>query len=511
MADQSGHGSGSTPFELTGFLPIVRRSWWLLALSAVVAGFVGYLASSSAAPRYESRVELLVGPITADLETQRAAGVNAQTYAQFATSRQILQATITELSLPMTPGELGAVVNATADDVTRFVTVRAQDDEPEVAARIANGLAQNLVELTSRGTVRPEGELTVIDPALTGDRISANNGLIVILSAFAGLLGAFALVLLAEYLRGTVRNDRELAELTRVTFLGAVSSRRGHGQGVTLVDAKPTSRAAAAYRFLAAEIEFSRPERPPRTVLVASTQRGDGGGTLAANLAATFARNGRRVMLIDADSLDAEATSVLHVEAQPGLAEILRTDVSTTDADVIYFRSPEARNLSVLPPGDMTGVGSLALERVQELLEHLSESRDLVIIAGGSIQESPSTLTFARAAEATVLVAARERTKRASISDAVESLRLVGANLIGAVLTENRFVRGRFFGPGGVLSQGRAQPNWQRVGNRPQPAAFPGGGAPGSEDTVHNGSGVPEGVHPIPRAVADGETAAGGR
>jgi receptor protein-tyrosine kinase len=512
MAAQSGHGShggGNTPFELTGFLPIVKRSWWLLALSAIVAGFVGYLASSSAAPRYESRVELLVGPITADLETQRAAGVNAQTYAQFATSRQILQATITELGLPMTPGELGAVVSATADDVTRFVTVRAQDAEPEVAARIANGLAQNLVELTSRGTVRPEGELTVIDPALTGEQISANNTLIVILSAFAGVLGAFALILLAEYLRGTVRNDRELSELTGVPFLGAVSSRRTHGNGVTLVDAKPTSRAAAAYRFLAAEIEFSRRERPPSTVLVASTQRGDGGGTLAANLAATFARNGRRVMLVDADSLDAEATGVLQVEAYPGLGELLRTGSANTDGDVIYFRSPDARNLSILPPGNLDGVGSLPLERVQELFEQLSEGRDLVIIAGGSIQESPTTLTFARAAEATVLVAARERTKRTSVSDAIESLRLVGATLIGAVLTENRFVRGRLFGPGGAFSQGRGQPNWQRVDSHPEPTAFPGGA--GAEDPVRNGSPAPEGVRSVPRAVADGETAAGGR
>ena len=68
----------------------------------------------------------------------------------------------------------------------------------------------------------------------------------------------------------------------------------------------------------------------------------------------------------------------------------------------------------------------------------LSADADLLIIHAPPPSHSRSTLTWARAARATLLVVQGEHTKRAEVEKAREGLEPVGEKLVGAVLQRGR-------------------------------------------------------------------------
>jgi non-specific protein-tyrosine kinase len=433
--------------QLSGFVPVVKRWWWLLAVSTVVAGLAGYTVAAGKEPRYEARVQLLVGPVNADLDTIRAAAQNAQTYAQLATAGFLLDETARELGLSLAATE----VSASANDVTRFLTVLVVDRDPQRAAQVANTLAENLEALSAAaGQSRPEGELAVIDRAETPDDAKREDALLLaFLAGLAGFLGSLSLVFVVEYLRPAVRSGTELAQLSGVGAVATVGGGwRGGGrrQGL-VVEAAPDSQAAAAYRLLATEIELSgreqglrsllpSQEQGLRSLLVVGAQGGEGAGEVAANLASALAAGGRRVTLVDANLGEGEITALLGLDERLGVGELLEhPGLLERGEDVLEQVGVIHRpGLTVLPCG-LAGEEAAELERVRRLLDELLARGDLAVVNAAPLPSSSTALVWARAADATVLVARRDRTRRDAVTQAVTSLSHVHAKLVGAVLS----------------------------------------------------------------------------
>lgn len=421
--------------ELAGYLSVARRWWWTLVVATWVAGLSGYLVASQVPPTYEARTQLLVGPINTDINTLKASGQLVQTYAELVTSQPRLEAVLAELGLPLTAGELRLATRATANDVTRVLTIRVQYSDPKIAADLANTLAGRLMELTSQGTTRPEGELQVIDPAeVPAAPVAPQVRMITFLAALAGLLGGFVLVILVEYLSGTVRTREDLTQLTDVPFLGAVTAPSTTRPGAGLVvEALPASRLAGSIRLVATKIQFGDTPQPFQSLLITGSQPGDGSGAFAANVAAVLAASGRPVVLVDADPDEAEASAVLGLEGRPGLTELL----ASGHAEAQRFIDRRSPGFAIVPRGGETSGDLLDPDRARQVLAAVAGGH-LVIVSGPSLLGTAGALLWARAADGTLLVARREATKREAVSQAVESLRLVGARLVGTVLIEGR-------------------------------------------------------------------------
>ncbi|MDH4143105.1 MAG: Wzz/FepE/Etk N-terminal domain-containing protein, partial [Chloroflexota bacterium] len=192
--------------EVSGYLAVARRWWWTLLVATWVAAISGYVVASQIPPTYEAKTQLLVGPYNTDTDTLRAAGQLVQTYAELVTTEPLLDSAIAEVGADISSGELATDTRVTANDTTRFLTIRVQNTDPVLARDLANALADEITLLASRGTSRPEGQLQVVDFAKAPTSpIAPQVSLIVGLAAIAALLGAMVLVMLVEYLSATVR------------------------------------------------------------------------------------------------------------------------------------------------------------------------------------------------------------------------------------------------------------------------------------------------------------------
>src|SRR4051794_25048264 len=329
--------SGEGRMETTGFLFLIRRYWWALVLGAVVGALAAHTLASRMSPTYEASVSLLTGPINATYDTQRAAGSLGRTYASLATSGPLLRRAIAVAHAKTTAEELKPDVSAVSNDVTRIVNIRVRNGDRDVAARLANALAQQLIRLgggnnaavinafmltpaiaaldaTHKDEVRAAatsligayapGKLRIIDPAdPPPTAVAPRVSLITLMGLFAGLLAAgLATIVRASTSRGIESEDSVTEEDVRL--LGALPGGRG-SRRVAVDDGKALP---AAYEVISAKIGFSANGKPIQTVLVIGASEGAGSGVVAANVAAAFAAGNRRVTLVDAGSPGGEIT-----------------------------------------------------------------------------------------------------------------------------------------------------------------------------------------------------------
>jgi capsular polysaccharide biosynthesis protein/Mrp family chromosome partitioning ATPase len=465
-------------------LPLLKRWWRLLIVGAVVGGFAGHYVASNSAPTYEAVVKMLVGPINTDYDTLRAAGELGRSYAELATSKPVLAYGIRKAQARTTPTALidKGAIKTTSNDITRIVQISVDYGDAATAANLANALAGRIQRLasatpkaattsTSALMTQPEiralptgtqdaistavrrvlnpsigGMVTVVDPAERPvTPVAPRVTLITIMAAFMGLLGMCVIVLLRESSAKGLADERLLTTLDEPAFLGALvapRTRKGGGQLAVEVGA---SAAIDGYRAVATKLGFFDDRPPVRTLLVIDPHKGKRSGVAAANLAGVLADARRRVVLLDAGSMEGGATTALALEGQPGFSELLAgAGLESLDGQVAQVRVPRAPGFDVLPRGVAPGSNVLDVEGAQRLLEYLEADVDFVIVSASPIHRSPAALVWARVADGTILVVDDKRTTEEELTDVVRSLRFVGARLLGTVLGRG----GRFRGKG---------------------------------------------------------------
>lgn len=470
-------GGGRGALGRANFLGAAKRWWWLLLIAAALAGGMAYLVTSGVPPTYEAETRLLVGPVSGDKDTLTAAGQLSQTYAALVTSERVLAATKKETGLSLSLSRLRSKVDVNANAVTRILTIRVSDGSASVAATLANTLAAELTVFVEKGLGLPAGgaatgttsstdtsatttggetggtqstqaqasaalasQVHVIDKATPASKpVGAATYLIVPGAAIAGVIGALALLVALDLLGSGVRDREELSRLADVDVLGCVDGRRGYRRGhghksPLIVVREPEQSAAVAYRLLATTIESAQGDEPLRSLLIADTERGDGAGELAANLAAVAASGDARVTLVDLSD-EHEVGRLFGVNGALSKQGLTRARPLRHGKDMIdRFRLVDNRGVLLALPRDRGR--QLDREEAEALLAFLLKESDRVILLAPPVDRSPNTLVWAQVADATVLVAQTGRTNRNKIGPAVETLRMVRANLLGAVLRD---------------------------------------------------------------------------
>ena len=423
--------------QLTGLLPVVRRWWLALLAAAVVAGCIGLGVASVIAPTYEAEVRLLVGPLNTDVNTLRASGQLARTYAELATSEPLLAATISSLEDPgVTVDDVD--VRATADEVTRVLAIRVRAKEEDAVAPIANGLAEQLGDRVDTGIVRPEGELQVVDAARPPDApVAPRVPLTGVLSALAGLLVATTLVLVFEYLTPMVRTSEQLERIRPDVPLIATLPRRterylrNRGPARDALGGGPT---VATYALAGARLSATPVDGDRSAVFVVMSAGPLGQAShVAVNLAAVYVAQGRQPILVEADR--AAATSrVLGIDPErPGATDQLAQPSDTIE--LVHVQLAGAIGVDVLPYGT-AGRTFAARSGVERLLSTLGRHGDPVIVEVPAIARDPDSLAWASAADAVLLVVQRNRDRLDEVEAALDALLASGAHVVGMLVDE---------------------------------------------------------------------------
>jgi len=161
--------------------------------------------------------------------------------------------------------------------------------------------------------------LSILEPAaVPTSPISSSNLDLLMAMAMAFVLAAGAAFLL-EYLDDRVRTKEDVLRILGMPALGEVPTARERGAEGTL--AHPL---VEAYRLLRTSVQLALGQDGSRLLLVVGATGQEDASTTAANLAESFARAGRKTILVDADLHHPSLHTTYGVSNDAGLATLLQ-------------------------------------------------------------------------------------------------------------------------------------------------------------------------------------------
>lgn len=285
----------------------------------------------------------------------------------------------------------------------------------------------------------------VLEDARPASRPSSPNVVRVgVLSMLAGISMGLLAAFVADWTDPHFRSEEEVSLRLGLPILGTVpiiqgkASRQDIAQRV-VVD--PPSAAAESYRVIRTSIYFATDRGDYRSLLVTSSSPGEGKSSLASNLALTMAEAGMRVLVIDADRY----RPVQHEHFR--LAPESQDRINERSLESLLIRRTDTQNVDVLPNGTLlqAALGALGKEPWTYLLERIGREYDRVVVDAPPTLPMADTISLAASCDVTLMVVRRDKTPAKVAALAVDTLRQVGANLLGLVVNAVER-RGNYYG-----------------------------------------------------------------
>ena len=147
-----------------------------------------------------------------------------------------------------------------------------------------------------------------------------------------------------------------------------------------LMTDKLNSSFAESFRTLRTNLNFSRIDKPFKTILISGCSIGEGKSTVSTNLALSWAIADKKTLLIDGDLRRPSQHTILSKKRSPGLSDCLINDEKEIDEK--YFQKTHIDNLVLMSAGTPVPNPNelLGSEKMHDLLTKLSNQFERIVI-----------------------------------------------------------------------------------------------------------------------------------
>ena len=183
-----------------------------------------------------------------------------------------------------------------------------------------------------------------------------------------------------------------------------------------------------------------------KIILVTGSEAGDGKTTIATNLAAIFAQEGKRVMLLDCDLRRPRIHKFLGIPNRIGMADLFR-DSLALDVVIQQWANSSTTSISVitsgrLPPNPTELLGSQKMDRI---LAEIASRVDVVVIDSPPSMVSDAQVLAAKV-DGVLLVVQPGKTHIDAARATREQLDRAGARVVGVVFNRIPRQHGYYYG-----------------------------------------------------------------
>ena len=493
MSNNSLEGSALPQYAL-----MLRRGAPLIVLSMVLLAFLAVVLSSRQESLYEATADVFidtknVGSSLADvnssgfepvrvLETQalvaRVPAIVRPTLANFPRNRDLVKflsrssvvanRSADVLTFSVTDPQrrsATALTNAYANAYTAYRrkldTGALRRARLEIEQQLSDLRARDrtksaiYADLTSRNQTLRERELLLDSiailgrPARTAVQVQPHpmrNG---ILGAFLGLFVGVGLVLMRNALNTKLSSAADIEARLGLPLLGRLyppprSLRNRHELAMI---ATPDAPENEAFQLLATNIEFVNLEWGAKSFMITSANPGEGKSTTIANLAVTFARTGKRVVLVDLDLRRPILHKFFRLGGRAGITEVtlgrawldetlIEVPVTEPAADDIGGERPGS--LGVLPAGPLPPNPSefMRSKALSDVLTRLEARADLVLIDAPAMLVVSDAINLTQKVDALIVLTRISRIRRQALEELRRLIDNAPVTKFGFVVTD---------------------------------------------------------------------------
>lgn len=148
------------------YITYVMRRIWVAILMAAVLGIGAFVFLRSRPTMYQAEAKIFIGSAlesnNPDLNSINFGIRLAPTYAELATTNEVIEATIQNLGLNVSPENLARRISTRPIVDTAIIVIRVTDTDPDLAVEIVNEHARNLIERSPSALTEDEERLLEI-------------------------------------------------------------------------------------------------------------------------------------------------------------------------------------------------------------------------------------------------------------------------------------------------------------------------------------------------------------
>ena len=316
--------------------------------------------------------------------------------------------------------ELAAASPDDAAGVTGPASAQAQG--------LQNRRADLALQLSSARALRTAavGRLELLESAVAPAKpVSPRPLLAALLATVIAGLASVLLVFLRETLSNRVRDVDDLGRITGLPVLtefpAVATGRRG------------LPREAASY--LRTSVDFATTDAHPKVFLVTSTDARHGKSSVAIALSESYARQGHRVLLMDAD-LRKPVLGTEYGLRESNIQDLRKALEHPDEVRPTMIDVASGVSVDVLPgfqpapdPTELLGHG------MRPLLDHVASQYDVIVIDTAPVIPVADTLSIAPFTTGLIFATSLPDADRKAITNALNLLRRLNVKLLGVVAT----------------------------------------------------------------------------
>jgi polysaccharide biosynthesis transport protein len=268
------------------------------------------------------------------------------------------------------------------------------------------------------------------------------------ISIVVGLALALGIAFLREVLDTTVRSPRDIARVGQLNLLGMIPHEDDDPQAAgaplpMVIFQAPHSMLAEQYRQVRSRLQHVASLDSTRSLMVTSPSPADGKSTVACNLAAGLALNGRRILLVDANFRRPELHKIYGLPNDAGFSAVLNSIDNFANA-VCQTQVP---NLDVLPSGPRPSNATELLESqlLIDFIERALEEYDHVIFDSGPLLFVSESVALAPRVDGVISVVKARANTRGLLQRMRDNLRNSKAEHLGVILNGVRAQAGGYY------------------------------------------------------------------
>ena len=359
-----------------------------------------------------------------------------ETYSKIIKSKLVLEQVISETGVTYTAEELSENVNVEAYENTEMLKISVTDQDPELAASIANSIAQ--VFSGEIAKIYQINNISVVDVAVTPEEVS-NNTLKrdLLLALFISIFGTIGVVFVVYYFDDTVKLTDNLEEeigmpVVAKVFKSDIGSK--NNRKVELLAQKyPKSVVSESIKTLRTNLQFSSVDEDIKTILITSSIPGEGKSFISANLAISFAQTDKKVLIVDCDMRKGRQHRIFKLSNSKGLSNLLIDDMTNLKD---YINKTSVPGVHVITRGTVPPNPSELLnsKKNADLLRVLKAKYDVIIYDGVPCNGLPDSIIMSKLVDKVLIVSSDSMTPKSVLESTKKQLESVNAPVAGDVL-----------------------------------------------------------------------------
>lgn len=329
-----------------------------------------------------------------------------------------------------------AVAQQMKAEMTGLPEQEAKVAELNVDLRAATDTYSLMKNKLNEATIREQENLgdvalRTIDPAFVRP-LDQKHALKLILALVLSLLMGIGVAFLLHYTDNTVKTASDAEKLLGLPVLTAVPGSRAH----SLPRQNCPEIIDVAYQMLTSNLWIASQNGDSNALVVVSAEPDSGRSVTASNLAVSLAREGARVILVDADLRKPTQHLIFGVENKVGLTNILSGGATLEDA----LLPTRVQGLLLVPAGPVPDnpVKLLRSPEMRDLTAQVHELADFVIYDTPAGVTFPDPTLVATMVGNALVVHSAGRVPRGSEAEFRARMENIGVRLLGVVLNKVR-------------------------------------------------------------------------